>query len=685
MQQGRPRLYGAAAQLPTALLARDDVWEQHRCRRGLRMAGVFLSYDRDDVDKARPLALALEKAGHSVWWDLHVRGGAQFSKVIEEALKAADVVVVLWSASSVDSAWVRDEAAAGRDSGRLVPATIDGTEPPLGFRQFQTIGLTDWKRGSRGRGYKELEQAIAQCAKEVPSDRGARTGNRQPGAAPRFRPRWRWFATALLAVAVLAAGLAAWRYSGGSSSVPIVVVAPADRSADPLARDLLVKLGSLQAAKSNTMRLVGAEGREQTRADFIFEISGSGSPHLTKASLTLLSGRDRTLLWSKDFRLEAGSQGELEQQLAYTAGQVLDCAVDASQSGRIDQDTSKLFLNGCALFAEKYRTDPQAVVPIFEKIIQRAPRFEPAWRKLLLAEVLFTRTERNLGRRTPGDLPSHIAAARKLNPDIPELYLAESVLVPQNAFARRSELLEHAVHLDPDNPDLLLMRVEFHESVGRMGEVVEDATRAVELNPLSPGLRSHMIADLTYAGHIDTAREELRRAEELWPGSAAINDASWRLNSRYGDPKLALTLLRSGALGPQPMISQTVEPFLIARIDPTERNVERALAAAQSRASTDTRSFVDLLQAAAAFHREKQMYQLLLHWPRTAMIGTVVEVFFRPAFREFRQDARFMLIAKRTGLVDYWRKSGKWPDFCFEPDLPYDCKKEAAKLTAAVS
>src|SRR5206468_10483221 len=112
------------------------------------------------------IALALEKAGHSVWWDLHVRGGAQFSKVIEEALKAADVVVVLWSAKSVDPAWVRDEAAAGRDSGRLVPATIDGTEAPLGFRQFQTIDLVDWKRGARGRGYKELEQAIAETVTE---------------------------------------------------------------------------------------------------------------------------------------------------------------------------------------------------------------------------------------------------------------------------------------------------------------------------------------------------------------------------------------------------------------------------------------------------------------------------------------------------------------------------------------
>src|SRR5438067_11829858 len=97
------------------------------------MASVFLSYDRDDAPRARHFAHALEKAGHDVWWDLHVRGGAQFSKVIEEALKRADVVVVLWSKQSVESAWVRDEAGAGRDSGLLVPVTFEGTEPPPGF------------------------------------------------------------------------------------------------------------------------------------------------------------------------------------------------------------------------------------------------------------------------------------------------------------------------------------------------------------------------------------------------------------------------------------------------------------------------------------------------------------------------------------------------------------------------
>jgi hypothetical protein len=28
----------------------------------------------------------------------------------------------------------------------------------------------------------------------------------------------------------------------------------------------------------------------------------------------------------------------------------------------------------------------------------------------------------------------------------------------------------------------------------------------------------------------------------------------------------------------------------------------------------------------------------------------------------------------------YWRKSGQWPNLCFETDMPYDRKAEPAKL-----
>ena len=82
---------------------------------------------------------ASRSAGHEVWWDRHIQGGSRFSDEIDRALKDAEAVVVMWSDASVASAWVQDEAAEGRDSGRLVPVALGGCRPPLGFRQFHTI------------------------------------------------------------------------------------------------------------------------------------------------------------------------------------------------------------------------------------------------------------------------------------------------------------------------------------------------------------------------------------------------------------------------------------------------------------------------------------------------------------------------------------------------------------------
>ena len=53
---------------------------------------------------------------------------------------------------------------------------------------------------------------------------------------------------------------------------------------------------------------------------------------------------------------------------------------------------------------------------------------------------------------------------------------------------------------------------------------------------------------------------------------------------------------------------------------------------------------------------------------------------FAPDTAALRRDPRFMQLADKFGLVAYWRKTGKWPDFCAEPNLPYDCKQVAAKL-----
>lgn len=125
------------------------------------MARVFLSYAREDVETARKLAGVLADAGQTVWWDRHVHGGANFSEEIDRELKNAQVVMVLWSPTSIASAWVQDEAAEGRDSGRLVPATLDSTKPPLGFRQLQCIDLSPWDKHGRREPIDDLLEAIS--------------------------------------------------------------------------------------------------------------------------------------------------------------------------------------------------------------------------------------------------------------------------------------------------------------------------------------------------------------------------------------------------------------------------------------------------------------------------------------------------------------------------------------------
>ncbi|MEO7257376.1 MAG: TIR domain-containing protein [Sphingomicrobium sp.] len=128
------------------------------------MSQVFLSYARENADAAKVLAEAIGDAGHDVWWDRHLHGGSRFTLEIDRALKDADVVVVLWSDASVQSVWVQDEAAEGRDSGRLVPVSLGETKPPLGFRQFQTIGLGPSSGDVRPHAIDKLIEAISRTS-----------------------------------------------------------------------------------------------------------------------------------------------------------------------------------------------------------------------------------------------------------------------------------------------------------------------------------------------------------------------------------------------------------------------------------------------------------------------------------------------------------------------------------------
>jgi adenylate cyclase len=613
-----------------------------------------------------------------VWWDRHIHGGAQYNSEIESAVAECDTLVVLWSKRAVQSAWVRDEAAEGRDRGKLVPVTLDGTKPPMGFRQYQTIDLSGWK----GRGKQPRLADILDSIDRVIGKGPTRSAQGAPAATliERARVMSRTARFAIVTIVVIASIATARWLAGdpGGGEIPTVVVTAADNSAQSkaLARDLFVNMGRLQAADADALRLIQASsGREP---DFAFQISDA--TERPGANIELV-GRRGVLLWSKDFESSADQLGNLKQQMGVTAAQVLSCAKEAvtTEGSRLDQQTLRLFLGGCADLAElSGDREVQRVIPVFVQVTQRSPKFQAAWGKLLVAEAEVTvnsaRSEQPAIERA---LRNHIAVARGLNPRMPEVLEAEILLVPPAAVTRRMEFIEKAIALYPDNPELLSRQSDLLMAVGRMNAAVQAAKRAADFDAISPAAHAAYVYALGHSGQMQLAQNELSKFEAMWPDAASLKVARFSINLRYGDPARALEQMKTGSFRSDVPVSQ--ESFLQARLNPTRENVARALAVASGMQRETIRP---MIQVFSQFDREREVIDRLLAQDVNVR-EQFTDVLFRPNTRKLRQDPRFMLIAKRFGLLDYWVKTGKWPDFCFEPNLPYDCKAEAAKIARA--
>jgi hypothetical protein len=137
------------------------------------MADVFLSYAREDRERARVLAQALESRGWSVWWDRKLVAGDTFDETIERQLTTANSVVVLWSEHSISSEWVRNEAAAASERDVLVPVLLDDVKQPLEFRRRHAADLTHWTGDLSDSEFLGLVAGIA--AKTRPPTRQDRT------------------------------------------------------------------------------------------------------------------------------------------------------------------------------------------------------------------------------------------------------------------------------------------------------------------------------------------------------------------------------------------------------------------------------------------------------------------------------------------------------------------------------
>ena len=647
------------------------------------MAKLFLSYSRKDEAKSRRFTDWLEREGHDVWRDEEdIGGGASFSLEIERALKSSEAVLVLWSVDSVQSAWVRDEAGYGRDAGKLIPFSLDGTEPPLGFRQFQSISLVRWKGHREPQNADRIRQAVARVTDLRPGEPSPRpTASRHSLPKPLSKPLLVGAAAALPATAVLASLL--WQHWSSDQQIAIAVL-PSPQSSD---RAMATDYANVAAAD-----MAAFLPRRFDRATVIApaDAGGAGSSYRmlittnpagagANASLTLSDQDGRTTLWSRNWSVNDTSGADLKAEVSASASKAALCLTDARGGRRrLSQPALGLYLSGCTGLGDTKLSDTDFET-IFERVTKLAPDFAPGWTNLALSRANFAQDREDGSPAAYASAVQRarqaIAVARKMAPNSALPYHAEYHLISNDDF-RALRILDKAAELDPDDGLIQMHISDELMAVGRTSDSVKAAQRAVELEPSAPYARSQYILALVYSGGFSKAKADIAEARKKWPNDPSIDFADFGLQYRYGDPRVALELL--------PKITDLsdadtapIRKVIAARLDPSEAKIDEAIAALNARWSAEPRTRNLVLLALGNFGRVDEVYRLLEDPAFQPFVSK--NALFRPDFAAVRADPRFMQVAARLGLVRYWRETGYWPDFCSGEQLRYDCKAEAAK------
>ena len=637
------------------------------------MASLFLSYSREDIDRVGPIAAALEDAGHDVWWDRHIAGGQEFADAIEQALDSADVVVVCWSAKSVRSGWVRDEAGAGRDSGRLVPLTLDGCQPPLGFRQYQTVDLSRWDGKPTSGALEPLKAAIAQRAGGAPLPMVVKSA---PQSLAGRRSR-RWVAGAAAAAAVIAGAVVYPRLSAGPGNFePKVAVGQFALASADLPRALPAMVGQEIVAAfgaENAVSVVSPGDSNARKAPFVMDGSASRLGDSVRITVNLKNQRSGVVLWSGAYEHEK-ADAIAARQAAVAASQVVRCGLWGASSYRakMSDQALSLYFKWCN---EHWSgsTNPTAELDAARRVTVAVPDFSFGWSALALATVPLAAAQSPDAERLREEGRAAARKSMELDGQNPEGYMALAGLLPLNRYDEREALLTKALSVRPTECGCERQAYgDFLASVGRMVEAAEQYERARDMRPLAPFSNLRFAQALYMIGRNDEADKLLKSTIALWPDATSLKllemkSALW--TRRYDE---AIAILRTPDL---PLTSSQ------------RQTLAAAFEALKSGAPALREQSIRELERFAADSRynDKLVVGLLAALgAREAAIGAAAglvrsrglfdaEVLFEPNLAAARSEAGYADLVRKLGLVAYWRSAKHAPDICRDSARPRFC------------
>ena len=439
------------------------------------MTDIFISYARSTVAEARQVAEALRELGYVVWRDDELPAHRAYAEVIEERLKAAKAVVVIWSAEAVKSQWVRAEADLARGMGTLVQLSIDGVVPPMPFNQIQCADMAGWNGEADAPGWRKVAASVADLI-GVATTRPV-TDSETPLALP-SKP-----SIAVMPFANL---------SGDPEQ---------DYFADGMVEEITAALSRFKSifviASGSTLTFKGqsivpqAVGR-RLGVRYLLEGSVRKAGNRVRIAVKLLDTAERVQIWTDRFEDTLEDIFVLQDKVALSVAGVIEPTVREAEIRRVSKRPTEnmgsydLYLRAIPLVRALARADREVALQLLERAITLDPDYGRAL--AFAATTYFFHIREGWSEDPVGDGNRSIELAHRtlrVASDDPDVLAYAATALRMVSPEAASAMFERALALNPGSSSAWFLSGQCQARAGELDLAAMQIETSMRLDPLS--------------------------------------------------------------------------------------------------------------------------------------------------------------------------------------------------------
>lgn len=448
-----------------------------------------------------------------------------------------------------------------------------------------------------------------------------------------------------------------------------------DYFADGLSEELITQLAGLPGLRviGRTSSFAFKDKNEdlQTIArtlgvNHVLEGSIRKTENRVRITAQLIDPADGSHLWSQVYDRNLYDIITIQEEIAKTVASALRISIAARsvrQGGTRDFEAYDAYLAGLSAAAAGGADNVLASIAALERAVAIDPGFIAAWGalagELQLALVDIPGRREEWLERLAG-VENHLMALAPNWPTV--IFLTAQRETFKGNLLEAERLFESLRELPPGNSAPYLPHGVFLLNVGRTRDAINQLMRAQQAEPLALGPSLWLQIAYELAGEHARAETEYQRALGFADDTRAIRTmALVRAMGRRDAETIRRELPAQIAVGPS---TRPLNKAMLRHLDDPPSALAELQRHLDAPASLNNAVVVMMISAWAAYFEDSKLaFQATEKLP--PLVGNNFKwVAWRPVQRDMRRLPDFKELLRDWGLVDYWRATGNWGDYC---------------------